>query len=182
MKHKVLLGCVALACLGLVGGSLIAGSGDLSPNSQEGGPPVFSFDLIDYFVSHSTLQDATGFVATASGGSVSIIGRTSDCCIEGDLWRLALVGRRNEPGLNQIFVIDGTSNNCDADPDFNITVCPPDVFGPDATLAPPAGPGRIQALAVSMFGNDVPAGLGAGGNVQLETDGTFGAQIGPFTN
>ena len=184
MKRNMILVCVAVVCLTLVGGTLMANdSAFRSPNQPAYDPgPIYSFEQIQYSANFSTLQDVSAYVVTTSTDATQVVGRISDCCVPGDFYRLGIIARRNEAGFSTDFVVDGTSNNCDANPDFAVTPCAADVYGPDCVVTPAfgSGRGRIQAAAIAMFANDAPGGLGASGFVQLETDGTFQGEFGPF--
>lgn len=184
MKKRIALygGIPVLALAFLAGGLLAGGEIGQWPNASGDTTPVYSFDSISYSVVHDGLQDATILVATADAASTEVRVRGSDCCIPGDLWRSGVAGRRNAIGVGGDFRIDATSNNCAADPETSITVCDPDVFGPDAVITPPAGAGNIQSLVMTMWGNDAPGGLPAGGTVVVETDGSFVGSIGPIVN
>lgn len=184
MRKKVILcGALSVLGLGLLAGGLLAG-GDIGqwPNASGDTTPVYSFDSISYSVVHDGLQDATMFIAVTDASSTEVRVRCSDCCIAGDLWRTGVAGRRNSVGVGDDFRVDATSNNCAADPESTITVCDPDVFGPDAVITPPAAAANIQSLVMTMWGNDAPGGLPAGGTVVVETDGSFFSSIGPIVN
>ena len=140
MKRNMILVCVAVVCLTLVGGTLMANdSAFRSPNqpAYDAGP-IYSFEQIQYTANFSTLQDVSAYVVTTSTDATQVGGRISDCCVPGDFYRLGIIARRNEAGFSTDFVVDGTSNNCDANPDFAVTPCAADVYGPDCVVTPAA--------------------------------------------